>query len=740
MSPERWERLKRIFGRALELQGAARSRYLEEACADDPELRRELEALLEQESRLQDEFVPLPLFEGLRAGAAEEPFRERLGGCRLLRELGRGARGIVYLGWEEAEQRFVAVKAISPFTPMSALQSERLVREAAAAARLDHPGIVRIHRDGVDDGVHYQVMELVDGPCLAEELRAGDEGVARFLHGDGPDYFRRVAEVVKQVAAALDHAHQRGVIHRDIKPQNVLLDPEGRPRIVDLGLAKDLFADTLTGTGQAEGTPHYMSPEQIRAEKGTVDARADVYSLGVVLYELLTRRKPFGGETVDQVLFCIAFERPRPPRSLRSGIPRDLETACLKAMEKCKEDRYLTAAEMAFDLERFLRGEPILGRRPSLATRSRRTLWTRRKLVAGIAVGAAAGVYALTRLTKSQAQSLVEKDWPRMSVAARKPFASAQLTVRPVVDEFGTLGEVEVSRPSPVTERAVRPGLYRIAGRGEDGEFGESYQVFSTAEERDILRLRITAPGQEWPGMVAVPGGPVRIESGEERTTHEIRPFWIDAHAVSNRAYLDYLEQSGRSFWPPHWPARGSEDWEALPQRFWRLPVCGVTYQEATEFAAWHGKRLPTRTEWELAARGPDEYIYPWGDTSDEIFELSNLADDFKGGTPTWEDYLLRTAPADECPAGGVSPFGLKHVFGNLLEWSCSLLGDSIDDKAGTASNPMFYVLGVHWSAAGEKGRKAAMALLGLSAPRIQGFAKRSLQHGFRCARSVELA
>jgi len=273
------------------------------------------------------------------------------GDYELLSEIARGGMGVVYKARQTSLNRIVAVKMILSGQLAGEREVKRFRTEAEAAGNLQHPNIVAIHEVGEHEGRQYFSMDYVEGKNLAEVIQGK------------PMAAREAAALLKTIAEAVHHAHQRGTLHRDLKPQNVLIDAEGRPRITDFGLAKRVDQNSeLTQAGAVMGSPSYMPPEQATGRHDQVGPHSDVYSLGAILYQLLTGQAPFVGETPLATLHKVVEEDPVPPSKHNPLSPPDLETICLKCLEKKPERRYHTARALAEELERFLNHEPILAR------------------------------------------------------------------------------------------------------------------------------------------------------------------------------------------------------------------------------------------------------------------------------------------------------------------------------------------------------------------------------------------
>ena len=296
---------------------------------------------------------------------ARRPGRSTTDGYEILAELGRGGMGIVYQARQIALNRLVALKVIKSAEFASTAELIRFQNEAEAVAQLDHPHIVPIYEVGQRAGQRFFSMKLVPGSSLDKRL------------GDFVADVAASARLVATVAEAIHHAHERGILHRDLKPANILLDERGQPHVTDFGLARQIATESgLTHSGNPVGTPAYMSPEQVRGERGSFTTATDVYGLGSIFYALLTGQAPFVGSSLAETLDKVRGDPPEPPAQVNARVPRDLEIICLKCLEKDPQRRYPSARALADDLNRWLGGEPIEAR-PVGPTR-RAWMWCRR--------------------------------------------------------------------------------------------------------------------------------------------------------------------------------------------------------------------------------------------------------------------------------------------------------------------------------------------------------------------------
>jgi serine/threonine protein kinase len=304
------------------------------------------------------------------AGHSEKPARVaetlgELGDYELLEVVGRGGQGVVYRAHQKSLNRTVALKMISLGSWATEAHLKRFRREAEAAASLEHPGIVPIYEVGERDGSCYFSMRFVEGGQLDQVIKRE------------PMSIRQAAELIAKVARTVHYAHEHGILHRDIKSGNILLDAKGEPLLTDFGLARLVEAEsTVTRTKEVMGTPSYMAPEQAVGNNAAVSSATDVYGLGAVLYQLLTGHPPFAGGTTYETIKLVLDTEPRQPRLLNPKIDRDLSTICLKCLEKDPKRRYYSALGLAEDLERWLKHEPIQARHTGLFTRGKK--WVRR--------------------------------------------------------------------------------------------------------------------------------------------------------------------------------------------------------------------------------------------------------------------------------------------------------------------------------------------------------------------------
>jgi serine/threonine protein kinase/Flp pilus assembly protein TadD len=429
------------------------------------------------------------------ASATGEGPTGTLGDFLLIREVGRGGMGIVYEAEQVSLGRRVALKVLPFAATMDPRQLQRFHNEARAAAGLHHTNIVPVYGVGNERGVHYYAMQFIEGRTLADVIAqqrdgalaqvptvAGAEAAATTIppaaHATSAvprdaAYYRRVAEWGIQAAEALDCAHSLGVVHRDVKPANLLVDGGGRLWVTDFGLAQVQSDARLTMTGDLVGTLRYMSPEQALAKRVVIDHRTDVYSLAATLYELLALRPAFDGADRQELLRQIAFEEPRTPRRVNKAIPEELQTIVLKAMEKNPQERYATAQEMAGDLRRFLEHRPIEAKPSSLAKKLRK--WAQRHKAV---VTTAVGFLIVVALTLAVSTALI---WRQQQQTERAYEAEAEQRQQADLERQRAIDSLKDARA------AVEQMLTRVGAK----ELADVPQMESTRREllTDALRF-----------------------------------------------------------------------------------------------------------------------------------------------------------------------------------------------------------------------------------------------------------
>ncbi|MCZ6816019.1 MAG: bifunctional serine/threonine-protein kinase/formylglycine-generating enzyme family protein [Planctomycetota bacterium] len=739
------ERIRSLFDEAVALPEDEREEFLSRG-SDDERVRDRVRRLLRRHDD-KDDFLSQPAVE--KYARVAKAIGAEVGEFRILEEIGRGGMGIVYLAQDTVLDRRVALKILAQHLVASDRAIGRFRQEAKAAARLSHPGIVPIYRYDEESGVHFIAMEYVEGVTLSERLEslrhprlegssAPDTSTAvgeatesepdRASVPVGREYLQDCGRLIAAVADALEYAHRHGVIHRDVKPSNILVDPAGRPRLTDFGIAKLPAEEPLTQTGDVPGTYLYMSPEQAAATHTKVDHRSDIFSLGVVLYEALTLTRPFGGSTPQQIVHSLQTQEPRKVRSLNQSIDRDLETICHKALEKRPVDRYQTAAHFAADLQCYLRGDPILAHPPGLARKARQFLYTRRHAIAiggTLIAGSLVGVYAYRYLTDDRPRLITGELPESAEVFARQIDLGTGLAGKP--QRLGLAGGGPYRMP---------PGYYRFIARLSETQYCEMTRFL----DRDQA-VRLDAPIRPLKevtiDMVLIPSG-AEIRNAPQEYMDRVRgleAFWIDRTEVSNAEYLKFLRsESSPPKAPPLWGG------STYPPGWADLPIVGITYYEAQAYAEWLGKRLPRSREWERAARGPHGWRFPWGDDPKDLEEKANVFRDTilpNAWRPPLDEQDLRNyfhkfvlPVSSEEPDKYVGPEMLSHTLGNVAEWTESIRHSSSIPMIGRR-----IVRGDTWSRyAGERSK------LSLSGPKMhQDVEGAAIGLGFRCAKSADV-
>ncbi len=373
---------------------------------------------------------------------------ERLGKFMILSELGRGSMGVVYEAFQEDLKRKVALKILPGNITLDAKQVRRFHREAESVARLRHDNVIQIYEVGQVDSTHYFAMELVDGRPLDAEAGRDREAILR------------AARIARDAARGLAHAHEKGVIHRDVKPGNLLVDRNGRVVVTDFGLARLTDSASLTSTDAIVGTPKYMSPEQILAHaKRPVDGRADIYSLGATLYHAVAGRPPFDAPTVQGFIKAILEERPPTPRRFNRQIPHDLATIVLRCLEKDPEDRYASAGELADDLDRLLSGERIHAKPKGTLALAAEAV-RRHKVIAATGTVAALALFLVLVLGGKAAEETERAD-------QEKQRAAMQARLRAILDNrdydvaVSDIEDLCAGEPENADGKLVRATVYR---------------------------------------------------------------------------------------------------------------------------------------------------------------------------------------------------------------------------------------------------------------------------------------
>lgn len=718
----KWDE-KAVFACALHLDGDSLERYLDEACPTD-EHRQRILALLAHAKAARP---PAP-----DLGAVSE--------FRLIRLVGEGGMGTVYEAHDTALERRVALKILAPHLASSERARAALRHEARVAAGLNHPSIIPVYRMGSEGDKDFIVSEFVDGPTLSQVIEQQRGEATR----SNRHWYQRCAVIVAAIADALECAHRSGLVHRDVKPSNILLAENDLARLTDFGISIYSEPDPQSEydlTKTVIGSCYYMSPEQAAFAKRKIDRRSDIFSLGVVLYEMLTLQRPFDGPSVPKVLEAVIAADPVRAKRVIKSIPTDLDTICHKALERDPSQRYQTAAHMASDLRCWLEGSPILARRASPVRRAR--LWVRRHRLA-VNWGAAASLAILCLVL-----ILLWPETPGTRLTVVAPPGSHVYTQR-------TTEDMEYLPPVQITGSNLSwkedDGALRVTVVSPQGAFAEfdlmldmiaapeltlhavepsSTQRFSWEDQPGLYVARLIDVNDD--SMVTVPAGSYRfgVSNKTEGPWRDrevfIESVAIDAHEVTIAEYARFLDETGYpppTMWDiyrdPNHPDRppGTRGVD-LSDR----PVVNVTMEDAAAYARWVGKRLPTVFEWEALARGPSGKLYPWGDTlpppeyvpGPSLELLSNAAVD--QWEPIFEQYVTYSTSA-LLPGPTDQGTGAINLFGNVKEWTSTWSQGAILNRGGCWIDPPAH---------------AAFNRNKMHPP--WGFSSRL---GFRCAKSVE--
>lgn len=762
MNRERWELIGAIFARLKDLGEEERLREIEDLAAQDPELAAEVDRLLAVsppenfgQNQAMGEVVRKLFAIGLEG--------KRLGDFELIEQIGRGGMGVVYRANQRPLDRVVAVKLLPQLQSDPSVKA-RFLREARAASALEHPNIASVIACGEEEGLSWYAMHYVDGHDLGKEIslqRALREGeptesgeVPILALYEDPSYVSELVARIADLADAIQYAHGKGIVHRDIKPQNIVLDRRGVMHLVDFGIARAENLGQATTATRPRGTASYMSPEQARVLRAHVDHRTDVYSLAVVLYEALSLHRAFDGESYEEILTRVLENEPTPLQRIDPRVHPDLAVICGKGMRKRPNHRYASASALAEDLRRFGRHEAILARPPSRWMRikkrwSRLPVWVR--LVGAGVLLLLLGFWVLRgwqehrRLQALPHVRLVWNEDERGSSAIEPVARAWTRRIDPVSGAPGPRVAFEDAFEEP---SALEPGHYRILVQVDGRGSCELTRHIESDSGTLELPVRLVSAVDATLGMTAIPGGSFECEpdgplgSDPVALRTSLDPYWIDEREVSNAEFALFLEQA--NYPAPHlWrekfgygtPAFDELLAEAELEHPWgSLPAVGMSWRDAQAYAEWVGKRLPTHFELERALRGLELLEFPsnWGSQP----PLSNVGHPAPPREPApmntmrerYKWALQRMVPTDD-EAYRHGPSGLIHAYGNAAEWTESPAVEGLGQAPRENPQSRFY-LGGHWHSSGSMKNHPHNGI---------GLAYSSESIGFRCARSASL-
>jgi formylglycine-generating enzyme required for sulfatase activity len=564
-----------------------------------------------------------------------------LGRYHLVEQLGEGGMATVYRAVDTRLERAVAVKVIRTDYGSDPSFLKRFERETKVLAQLNHPHIVHVLDAGDEAGVPYVVMDFVSGGTLRQRMR-------------GPLPPAEAARLLAPIARALEYAHARGLVHRDVKPANVLLSADGQPQLSDFGIAKLLDPSNnqtgLTMTGVGIGTPDYMAPEQ---GLGQATPQSDIYSLGVIFYELVTGRRPYEAETPVAVMLKHLNDPLPRPRSLNPDLPEEVEAVILRALARQTEHRYATMADFAQALER-LSSQPVAD-----AAGGRR--------IGGPVWAVGLGVLALGACALIIGAGLLASRglgaWPA-------PTPTILATPQPEVPTSQPAGDSVTADPTAIP----------LAASTATAPMAMATAAATVGGPTPVPDRSAGLPVSDRDGMVQVPVPAGRFVLGSRNEVVELDAFWIDQTEVTNAMYARCVA-AGICAAPASVESNTRRFYFQNPD-YDDYPVVFVSYEDAQTYCTWVGRRLPTGSEWEKAARGAEGRLYPWGDGAPDVTRanFNRMVDD--------------TMPVGSYPLGA-GPYGALDMAGNVSEWTDEVMdgvyrvargGSYLTDASGLGS------------------------------------------------------
>ncbi len=646
---------------------------------------------------------------------------KKIGPCRLEKKLGAGAMGVVYLGRHIGLDKMMAVKILPPNFGNDPHRVKLFIQEARSAAKLEHPNLIRVYDVGKSENLYYIVMELVEGTDLKELIKEKKKIPPR-----------HAAKIILEAAKGLGEAHKNHIIHRDIKPDNIMLAKGGVVKISDFGLAKTVEPGIAIQEEGLMGTPLYMAPEIVDGRGA--DHRSDLYALGVTLYYALSGELPIKGKTLPQIFMSHMRQIPRPLREVDASIPEELDKIARRLLEKNPDNRYQTCEDLAKDISTFLEGKTKV--KVSVPSEEGRDLTRERiqkerakekaraqmlKTIGYLSplatllvlVGLAFFTFPSLKLPSLEGKSLASTpqdllEWihKQKGTSWKEKLSLAKAAFGQDSEEFQQFTKMALK----AEEKDWNSFLSLIEKKKKKEKYGEAvYLAYLKKEKKtfphfqqeleNLYTMLESKIRQIWK-MAFIPPGQIQKEDG---TMVKVGPFLMDLYETTQLSFYKKMVQNRSMVYRnyPGWKKgkfqEGEED----------MPIRGVTYYEAVEYANKVGKRLPSLYEWRWAAQGREGYSYPWGDAYQP--EIANNIDMGKNGP------LPVTLLKDS------TPFGILGMAGNVAEWTST----KVESK---------------YAVMGGSFRSSAFGIRISNPPLLFSPNTRSPYIGFRCIRRISLS